>query len=64
MQTERTTKTEEESILLRDFKSAADLKNEIASRVLSRSKSRWQFVRLASRGSFLYLLFEQPYPRA
>ncbi|MFQ5641494.1 MAG: hypothetical protein ACE5IR_26250 [bacterium] len=48
----------EEKILLSAYHAAADLKAEIGRRILQRSNSQWEFVRLISRGAFLYLIFK------
>ena len=48
----------EEKIKVSAFHSSEALKNEIGQRILNRRSMDWDFVRLGSKGSFIYLVFK------
>ncbi len=56
------TQSEEEKIVLPDFRSSEALKEEISLRVNHRVDGNWELVSLFSRGKYLYLRFEPHNP--
>lgn len=49
----------EEKLLIRAFKSACALKNEIRKRIQRRAKRQWDFCGLSSKGGFIFLCFRK-----
>ncbi|MFQ5650061.1 MAG: hypothetical protein ACE5IY_08970, partial [bacterium] len=55
----KASRTLEEKIALSPFQTSEALKNEIGLRVRNRIEQDWDFVKLASRGPYLLLIFKQ-----